>query len=56
MFDIFIKVAKNCLIVFTIFMFGYWVTDGNFQNMLTFLLSGIIVNQLIILDRLDELE
>ena len=54
MMDKLIKMGINCIIVLTIYLFGSWITNGDFQNMVIFLLSGIMTNQFIILDRFDE--
>lgn len=56
MMDKLIKMGINCIIVLTIYLFGSWITNGDFQNMVIFLLSGIMTNQFIILDRFDEWE
>lgn len=46
--------AVNCLMVLTIFLIGQWVTDGNFEKMVLFLMSGILTNQFIIMDDMRD--
>ena len=54
MVDGLINLVKNTMIVLTVFLFGQWITDGNFEKMVIYLMSGVLVTQYIILDAIRD--